>query len=98
MARWVMREVGVPRYRAGIEGPAEEIRQAAALASVPLGHVLPSAQPSLSSPAAATAESLAGSSTCRIDGEPGLIWKADVDDRDLRLYRGTQLPCFPLQT
>jgi len=48
LARWVMREAGMPRYWAGVEGPAEEIRQAAALASAPLGRVLPSVQPRLS--------------------------------------------------
>jgi benzaldehyde dehydrogenase (NAD) len=48
LARWAVREAGVPRYWAGVAGPAEEFRQAATLASAPLGHVLPSAQPRLS--------------------------------------------------
>jgi benzaldehyde dehydrogenase (NAD) len=42
---WVVREAGLPRYFADVTGPAEEFRQAAALASAPLGDVLPSAQP-----------------------------------------------------
>ena len=45
---WVVREAGLPRYFAGALGAAEEFRQAAALASAPFGHVLPSAQPRLS--------------------------------------------------
>ena len=45
---WVVREAGLPRYWAGAVGAAEEFRQAAALASAPLGQVLPSAQPRLS--------------------------------------------------
>ena len=45
---WVVREAGLPRYWAGALGAAEEFRQAAALASAPLGQVLPSAQPRLS--------------------------------------------------
>lgn len=39
---WSMREAGVPRYWAGVGGPAEQLRQAASLASYPLGKVLPS--------------------------------------------------------
>jgi benzaldehyde dehydrogenase (NAD) len=42
---WVVREAGLPRYFAGALGAAEEFRQAAALASAPLGQVLPSTQP-----------------------------------------------------
>jgi benzaldehyde dehydrogenase (NAD) len=45
---WSMREAGVPRYWSGVEGPAEELRQAASLASFPRGQVLPSTQPRLS--------------------------------------------------
>jgi benzaldehyde dehydrogenase (NAD) len=45
---WVVREAGLPRYWAGALGAAEEFRQAAALASAPLGQVLPSVQPRLS--------------------------------------------------
>ena len=45
---WSMREAGVPRYWAGVDGPAEELRQAASLASFPRGQVLPSTQPRLS--------------------------------------------------
>jgi benzaldehyde dehydrogenase (NAD) len=45
---WVVREAGLPRYFAGALGAAEEFRQAAALASAPLGQVLPSVQPRLS--------------------------------------------------
>ena len=45
---WSMREAGAPRYWAGVGGPAEELRQAAALASFPSGQVLPSTQPRLS--------------------------------------------------
>src|SRR5215211_1249422 len=45
---WVVREAGLPRYFAGALGAAEEFRQAAALASAPLGQVLPSWQPRLS--------------------------------------------------
>ena len=45
---WSMREAGVPRYWAGVAGPAEELRQASSLASYPLGQVLPSTQPRLS--------------------------------------------------
>ncbi len=45
---WVVREAGLPRYWAGAVGAAEEFRQAAALASAPLGQVLPSTQPRLS--------------------------------------------------
>lgn len=45
---WVVREGGVPRYFAGPYGPAEEFRQAAALASAPQGQVLPSWEPRLS--------------------------------------------------
>jgi benzaldehyde dehydrogenase (NAD) len=48
LARWAVREAGVPRYWAGVAGPAEEFRQAAMLAGAPLGRVLPSAQPRLS--------------------------------------------------
>lgn len=39
-----MREAGPPRYFASALGAAEEFRQAAALASAPLGQVLPSVQ------------------------------------------------------
>jgi benzaldehyde dehydrogenase (NAD) len=46
--RWTVREAGIPRYFAGVDGAAEEFRQAAALASAPLGQVLPSVQPRLS--------------------------------------------------
>lgn len=45
---WIVREAGLPRYFASVDGPAEEFRQAAALASAPLGDVLPSTQPRLS--------------------------------------------------
>ena len=45
---WSMREAGVPRYWAGVGGPAEELRQAASLASFPRGQVLPSTEPRLS--------------------------------------------------
>jgi benzaldehyde dehydrogenase (NAD) len=45
---WSMREAGVPRYWAAVGGPAEELRQAASLASFPRGQVLPSTQPRLS--------------------------------------------------
>jgi benzaldehyde dehydrogenase (NAD) len=45
---WVVREAGLPRYFAGALGAAEEFHQAAALASAPLGQVLPSVQPRLS--------------------------------------------------
>ena len=45
---WSIREAGVPRYWAGVDGPAEELRQAASLASFPRGQVLPSTQPRLS--------------------------------------------------
>jgi benzaldehyde dehydrogenase (NAD) len=45
---WVVREAGLPRYFASALGAAEEFRQAAALASAPLGQVLPSVQPRLS--------------------------------------------------
>ena len=45
---WIVREAGLPRYFAGALGAAEEFRQAAALASAPLGHVLPSTQQRLS--------------------------------------------------
>lgn len=45
---WIVREGGIPRYFASLAGPAEEFRQAAALASAPLGDVLPSTQPRLS--------------------------------------------------
>ena len=45
---WSMREAGVPRYWAGVDGPSEELRQAASLASFPRGQVLPSTQPRLS--------------------------------------------------
>jgi benzaldehyde dehydrogenase (NAD) len=45
---WSMREAGVPRYWAGVGGPAEELRQAASLASYPRGQVLPSIEPRLS--------------------------------------------------
>jgi benzaldehyde dehydrogenase (NAD) len=45
---WGVREAGLPRYWAGTGGPAEEFQQAAALASAPLGQVLPSSQPRLS--------------------------------------------------
>jgi hypothetical protein len=38
---WVVEEAGLPRYFAGALGAAEEFRQAAALASAPLGQVLP---------------------------------------------------------
>ena len=48
LERWAVREAGMPRYFAGVAGPAEEFRQAAALASAPLGHVLPSVQARLS--------------------------------------------------
>jgi benzaldehyde dehydrogenase (NAD) len=48
LTRWVTREAGLPRYWAGVEGPAEEFRQAAALTGAPLGEVLPSTQPRLS--------------------------------------------------
>ena len=41
---WVVREAGPPRYFASALGAAEEFRQAAALASAPLGQVLPSVQ------------------------------------------------------
>jgi benzaldehyde dehydrogenase (NAD) len=46
--QWTVREAGMPRYFAGVAGPAEEFRQAAALASAPLGQVLPSTEPRLS--------------------------------------------------
>jgi benzaldehyde dehydrogenase (NAD) len=45
---WVVREAGLPRYFAAALGAAEEFHQAAALASAPLGQVLPSVQPRLS--------------------------------------------------
>ena len=45
---WVVWEAGLPRYFAGALGAAEEFHQAAALASAPLGQVLPSVQPRLS--------------------------------------------------
>ena len=45
---WSMREAGVPRYWAGVGGPAEQLRQAASLASYPRGQVLPSTQARLS--------------------------------------------------
>jgi benzaldehyde dehydrogenase (NAD) len=45
---WIVREAGTPRYFAGPLGPVEEFRQAAALASAPLGQVLPSTQRRLS--------------------------------------------------
>ena len=45
---WVVREAGLPRYFACALGAAEEFHQAAALASAPLGQVLPSSQPRLS--------------------------------------------------
>lgn len=48
LEEWAIREAGVPRYWAGTGGPAEEFRQAAALASYPRGQVLPSTQPRLS--------------------------------------------------
>ena len=43
-----MWEAGLPRYFAGALGAAEEFHQAAALASAPLGQVLPSVRPRLS--------------------------------------------------
>ncbi len=45
---WSIREAGVPRYWSGVDGPAEELRQASSLASFPRGQVLPSAEPRLS--------------------------------------------------
>jgi acyl-CoA reductase-like NAD-dependent aldehyde dehydrogenase len=42
---WVVQEAGLPRYFAGALGAAEEFHQAAALASAPLGQVLPSVHP-----------------------------------------------------
>ena len=45
---WSMREAGVPRYWSGVGGPAEELRQAASVASFPRGQVLPSTEPRLS--------------------------------------------------
>ncbi|HET6534295.1 MAG TPA: aldehyde dehydrogenase family protein, partial [Actinoplanes sp.] len=48
LARWAVREAGIPRYWSGVGGPAEEFRQAATLAGAPLGRVLPSSQPRLS--------------------------------------------------
>ena len=45
---WTIRESGIPRYGAGVNGLAEEFRQAATLASLPRGMVLPSTQPRLS--------------------------------------------------
>ena len=45
---WEVREAGLPRYFAGPLVAAEDFRQAAALASAPLGDVLPSVQPRLS--------------------------------------------------
>jgi benzaldehyde dehydrogenase (NAD) len=48
LSGWAVREAGIPRYFAGVDGAAEEFRQAAALASAALGQVLPSSQPRLS--------------------------------------------------
>ena len=48
IADWAIREAGVPRYWSGVAGPAEELRQAASLASFPRGRVLPSTQERLS--------------------------------------------------
>src|ERR1700712_6122169 len=45
---WSIREAGVPRYWADVSGPAEELRQAASLASFPRGQVLPSTEERLS--------------------------------------------------
>src|SRR6478609_4295442 len=45
---WAIREAGVPRYWAGVDGPAAELRQAASLAGHPSGRVLPSTQQRLS--------------------------------------------------